>query len=61
MTEAPQAPLLARVSEAATVLAVSDEQVRRLMKAGKLPRVELDGAVRTTWAAVVALAEGRAA
>ena len=61
MTEAPQAQLLARVSEAAAALAVSDSKVYRLMEAGKLPRIKIEGSVRTTWAAVYALAEGKAA
>jgi excisionase family DNA binding protein len=58
VTEAvPQGPLLARVSEAATALAISEDQVQKYMKDGKLPRVRLGKSVRTTWAAIRALAE----
>lgn len=57
MTEASPQPLLARVSEAATALAISDDQVRKYMAEGRLPKVRLGKSVRTTWAGIKALAE----
>jgi hypothetical protein len=58
VTEASPQPLLARVSEAATALACSEDQIRKFIAEGKLPRVPLGKAgVRTTWAAIRALAE----
>lgn len=62
MTEAsPQPALLARVSEAATALAISEDQVRKFMADGTLPLVRLGKSTRTTWAAIYTLVETGAA
>lgn len=54
MTEAViQAPRLARVSEAAVALACSEDQIRKFMTDGTLPRIPLGkSGVRTSWAAI---------
>jgi excisionase family DNA binding protein len=58
VTEAvPQGPLLARASEAAAALAISEDQVQKYMKDGRLPKVRLGRSVRTTWAGIRALAD----
>jgi excisionase family DNA binding protein len=57
VTETSQAPLLARVGEAAQALAISEDQVRKYMAAGRLPKVRLGTSVRTTWAGIRALAD----
>lgn len=49
-------PLLISVADAAALLAVSPITIRRMLKAGELPKVQVAGAVRIPYAAVVALA-----
>lgn len=48
--------VLATVRDAATALAVSEDKVRRLMREKHLPTVRILGSVRTTWAAIDAMA-----
>ena len=49
-------PMLVTVAQAARLLAISEVTVRRLMRDGRLPKIDIARAVRIPFAAVRALA-----